>query len=244
MGTLEQLYESGLNETEAKVYLYVLENGLTSPPVLAKGTGVLRTNCYNVLQSLQAKGLIEEHKKGTRKAYLASDPAALLRALEKKKEATERLLPDLRALYTTQKNKPKVRFYDGLEEVKEIYAQVVTAEEVFGIGSIKSLASLDPAFWLHILKEYKKNNVIFHDILTNVSAEKESEEMQRVLGGLYDFRLLPKEEGDQPTDTLIFGDNVALITLQEPIFGTVLTSPLLAKTFRVMWRTMHRSLRS
>jgi len=35
---------------------------------------------------------------------------------------------------------------------------------------------------------------------------------------------------------------VALITLEEPIFGTVLTSPLLAKTFRVMWRAMHRSL--
>ncbi len=134
MSTIEQLKESGLNETEAKVYLYVLENGLTAPPLLAKGTGILRTNCYSVLQSLQAKGLIEEHVKGARKAYLACDPAALLRALERKKEVTERLLPDLRALYTTQKNKPKVRFYDGLDEVKEIYAQVVTAEEVFGIG--------------------------------------------------------------------------------------------------------------
>jgi len=88
----------------------------------------------------------------------------------------------------------------------------------------------------------KKNNVIFHDILTHSSDTGEGAQMKSTLGSLYDHALLPKEEGDQPTDVLIFGDHVALITLSDPIYGTVLESTLLAQTFRTIWRTMRRGV--
>ena len=238
----DQLHEAGLNETESRIYLYLLENGLTAPPQIAVGTNILRTNTYNALQKLELKGLVEQRSSGKRKAYLASNPTALVRLLEKRRERVEQLLPDLQALQTTQKNKPKVRFYDGLAEVKDIYWQATIAEEVFGIGSTKSLATLDPEFWSHFLRECKKHSVIFHDILTYESGSKESSEMREILGGLYDFALLDKSHGDQPTDILVFGDNIALITLEEPIFSTVLNSPLLAKTFRIVWSTMKKGL--
>ena len=243
MELLEQLRNLGLNESEGRVYLCLLENGLSTPPKLAKSTGIMRTHCYNILVSLTHKGLVEDHKVGKRKSYLAVDPTALIRAIDKKREEAERLLPYLRALYTIQKNKPKVHFYDGLEEVKQIYLQAAQAEEVFGVGSTKSLAALDHQFWIRFLKQCKTNGVIFHDILTYSSGAGEGNEMSGILGALYDYELLPREAGDQPTDILIFGDNIALVTLEEPIFGTLLFSPLLARTFRVIWRIMHKGVR-
>jgi len=50
----------------------------------------------------------------------------------------------------------------------------------------------------------------------------EGDKMHAILGALYDFDLLPKDAGDQPTDILIWGERVALMTLEAPIFGTVL----------------------
>ncbi|PIR45075.1 MAG: hypothetical protein COV10_00930 [Candidatus Vogelbacteria bacterium CG10_big_fil_rev_8_21_14_0_10_51_16] len=242
MITPAQFSEIGLNESEGRVYLYLLEHGLSTPPQVAKGTGIMRTNTYHLLAELVVKGLVEERKEGKRKTYLAADPAALLRLLDEQRERVERFLPDLRALHATQKNKPKVRFFDGLAEVKRIYEEASRAEEVHGIGSTKSLAALDPAFWAAFLRDCKKNGVVFHDILTHPSGAEEGNEMHLVLGGLYDHGLLPKTCGDQPTDILIWGDQVALITLEEPIFGTVLTSPLLAQSFRIIWRTMRQGL--
>ena len=242
MALLEQLKDFGLNESEAKVYLYLLEEGQCTPPKIAKGVGIIRTNSYNVLETLRNMGLVEEHLQGKRKAYLAADPTSLLRSVEQKKETLERLLPDLRALHTVQKNKPKVRFYDGWGEVKEIYLQAAEREEVFGLGSAKSISNLEKDFFAKFLKKLKSRNVIFHDILTHDSGSAEGAQMLASLGALYDYRLLPKSQGDQPTDILIWGDNVALITLAEPIFGTVLTSPLLSKTFRVIWATMKHGL--
>lgn len=66
--------------------------------------------------------------------------------------------------------------------------------------------------------------------------------MQSILRGLYEARYLPSEHQDFPTDLLIWKDNVALITLQEPIFGTILTNPLLAKTFRIIFSNLWKGL--
>lgn len=242
MNIHNELKEAGLHPSESTVYLYLLENGLSTPPQIAKATKIARTNCYHIFQSLKEKGLIEEQTKGKRKVYLANDPESIARSLERKKEAINRLLPDLRALYTTQKNKPKIRFYDGLEQIKEIYRQTLSAKEVFGIGSTEQLSNLDPNFFSSYLKDLQTRGVVFHDLLSHASKEKSGPEMQSILKGLYELRYLPKEHHDFPTDILIWDNNVALITLEEPIFGTILTNPLLSKTFKIMFEVMWKSI--
>jgi len=230
-----QLKELNLTGSESKIYLYLLEQGLSTPPQIAHGTGIARTNCYNILSSLKDNGLIEEQEKGKRKAYIASDPEALLRSLQTKKEAVERLLPDLRALYTVQKNKPKIRFFDGFEQVKEIYWQATNTDKLLALGSTKHLTDNDPKFFLAWEKKMKDNGVVLQDLITNPSKSVGMNETQAILKGLYDFRLLPEKYSDFPTDILVWNDNIALITLKEPIFGTVITSALLAQTFRFIF---------
>lgn len=236
-----QLKDVGLHESETAVYLYLLEQGISTPPQVAKGTGIARTHCYGILRALMEQGLVEEQTRGKRKAYIASDPAALLRTVERKREAITRVLPDLRARYTTRKNKPKIRFADGVEEVEEIYRQTTEAKEVFGIGSTAQFQRAHAEFFSEYQRLLKERGVVFHDTLSSASAET-ANAFRSVLGGLYDAKFLPQSYGELQTDVLIWDDNVAIIVLEEPIFGTVLTSTPLAATFRTLFKVLRDRL--
>lgn len=240
MNITDDLRQFGLHKSEIRIYLYVLENGLSTPPVIAKGTGIARTNCYNILHELKEKGLLVEQEKQKRRAYLAADPDALLRSLEEKRELVNRMLPDLRGLYTVQKNKPKIKFYEGFEQVKNVYVQTlsVTDKKIFGLGSTKELSNLDPHFFQKYMEAMKDQSIILQDILSHDSGEQAAPSTKKIMGALYDVKLLPLKYQELPTDILLWDDTIALITLREPIFATVLASPLLAKTFRIILSVM------
>lgn len=240
----DQLKKLNLTKSESKVYIYLLEQGLSTPPQIARGTGIARTNSYNILAKLKDDGLIEEQERGKRKAYIASDPEALLRAIQKKKEAVERLLPDLRALYTVQKNKPKIRFYDGFEQVKEIYWQATNTDKLLALGSTKHLTDKDPNFFRKFEQALKDKKVFLQDLITKPSEKIGVEETKQILKGMYDFQLLPEKYTDFPTDILVWNNNIALITLTDPIFGTVITSDLLAQTFRYIFEMVREGIKN
>lgn len=238
MTTEQTLHDLGLHKSEITVYLFLLENGLSTPPQIARGTNIARTNCYNILESLETKDLIEEQIQGKRKAYLASDPGALLRSWERKKELVERALPDLRALYTTQKNKPKIRFYEGVDGIQEIYHQTLSAKKLHGISSTEQMRTLMPDFFDAYLLDLVRHKIVLRDLLSDASRKIVGPQTKKVLGDLYDMRYFPSGYEDFPTDMLIWDDHVALITFEEPIFGTVLTNATLARTFVILFETM------
>ena len=63
------LRELGLGKNEIKIYLFLLERGLSSPPEIAQGTKIAITNSYHILAKLKAEGLLLEQKTGKRKKY-------------------------------------------------------------------------------------------------------------------------------------------------------------------------------
>src|SRR6185436_11897689 len=125
-----QLKEVGLKKNEAEIYLFLLQNGISTPPVIAKGTNIARTNCYNILNSLIEKDVVEKIQKGKREAFIARDPETLKLNIKKRLESLDRMLPDLRASYVVQKNKPVFTFFEGWQEVKRLYEQSLEAEEI------------------------------------------------------------------------------------------------------------------
>ncbi len=232
----------GLKKNESEVYLYILQNGLSTPPQIAKGTGILRTNCYNILQTLKEKDVVEEQKKGSRRVYIVRDPESLKLSLERKIEAVDRILPNLRSLYITQKNKPIIRFYDGFEEVKKIYTTLTKAESVYSLGSTEKLRALDPKFFAQFVEKLEKNKVIFKDILTASSKQYSVKTIKEIRNNLHQIKFIPEKYTDTSTDILIWENNIALISLDEPIFGTVITNKNLAHTFKVILSIIWDSL--
>jgi sugar-specific transcriptional regulator TrmB len=237
MDISQQLKSLGLNRSEITIYLFLLENGISTPPVVSRGTKIARTNCYNIFQSLREKNLITKSSPAGKTSYMACDPESLLRNWERKKEALALLVPDLRSLYTIQKNKPKIQFFDGINQVFEIYQMSLKSKQVLAIGSTMQLQTRFPDFTTAYFKEVKKRGIVFNDILTYNSSSV-AIQAKEMLKGLYEYKLLPEEHQDLPTDILIWENNIALITLEDPVFGTVLTNRLLSKTFHMIFNIM------
>lgn len=231
---IKNLKEIGLKQNESEIYLFLLQNGISTPPQISKGTGIARTNCYNILNSLKDKDVVEEEHRGKKNVYLARNPSSLKLNLEKRLESASRLVPDLEALYIVQKNKPSFRFYSGWKEVKDIYEMTLSSKEICVVGSIEGFKSLDEKFFLSYTKRISEKEIIFHEIVPDASKVITGMVMQNLIKQNYSVSLIPKEYGLLQTDILIWNDNIALITLEEPIFGTIITSPQLARTFKTL----------
>lgn len=233
-----ELSEAGLRKPEIALYLYLLKKGVSSPAVLGKGTGLLRANIYNVLRSLQEKGLVGRTAKGKRFEYYANDPASIVSILETRKEAIVRALPDLRALYQSELNKPAIKFYYGLQEVKELFSRVEHAKEILFIVPTNFLFEKYPKFFQELREDLAQQKIFVRDILTQQSGVDISKKTRDAMHGYYDFRLFAQKYEDMPTAIRIWNDNVALVTFDEPCFATVLTQKSLAKTFKVIFENM------
>jgi len=239
----EQLKHSGLRDNEIAVYLYLLSQGLSTPPRIAQGTRIARPNCYKVLEALKEKGLINEQQKGKRKAYIANDPSALIHAMQIRTEAMSQLLPDLRALYIAQKNKPSIRFFDGAEQVKEIFYEILEAKEVFGVASTKKLyAALSPQFFKTYIKQMREKNIFLRDILTTDSVPTSAPTPIGILKNLYEYRVLSEKMGDIPVDILIWNNKVAFLSVEAPVFGTLIENAAIAQMMKIMFELSWQQL--
>lgn len=234
-----ELSALGLSKSEIAVFIFLLKNGQSSPAQIASGTGIQRPHCYGILESLTAKGLVNAQGiKNKRKTFLARDPQALVEAMRAKQEAVERILPDLRNLYAGHKNKPRIQFFDGAEEVKIVYRLSLQSEAVLGIGSTERIRKAMPDFLEWYLKEVRKRGIVFKDILSGPSATKAVPLAKEIAKALYDAKTLTEKEGEASMDILIWNDSVGFVTFDEPIFGTVVT----CKPFAAMFRTLFGAL--
>ncbi len=83
-----------LNIYEAKIYTSLLSRGISSAGELADISGVPRSRCYDVLESLEKKGFVMM-KIGKPIKYIAIAPEEVLETLKKNAKKEERRLVDL-----------------------------------------------------------------------------------------------------------------------------------------------------
>lgn len=127
MGYEKQLMDAGLSEKESKVYLASLELGPETAQNIAKKAGINRVTTYVQIESLKGKGLMSEFEKGKKTFYSAETPDrldTLLNAMESdlsfKREELQKVIPALGELFAGAGERPKVRFYEGVEGTKAI----------------------------------------------------------------------------------------------------------------------------
>lgn len=241
MDISSSLLKIGLTKSETKIYLYLLEQGISTPPQIAKGTKIQRTNTYNVLRSLTDKSLIKAQTVSSRKAYIARDPETLVTEVEQKKKAITKLVPELRMLYKAQVHKPQIQFFEGWEEVKNVYISCLEAKQIISAGSPGQLMQTDPKFFAWYNKALSKKKVIYYDII-NTASKKTIPETKKFLGQLYQAKVIPAKFQSIPTDILVWNDKVAIISLDQPIFGTVLVNANVAKSFEIIFSLLWEQL--
>ncbi len=204
---------AGLNQSEITVYLYLLENGLSSPPDVSHGTKITRTNCYNILNELISKGLIQQIENGLKKNYCANEPASILKYIENKKQAVELIMPQLREISFGHKYLPKCKYHNGLAGIQEILFYTMHGQEVISLGFSEILSSRHPT-----LSQWYKNELAARSVTINeIMIKQENLDVQN------DNKFLPM---------LIWNNKIAFIALSDRPWGLVITNSLIAGTIR------------
>ncbi|MBU4431940.1 hypothetical protein KKD60_01575, partial [Patescibacteria group bacterium] len=128
----KELKNLGLAEKEAKVYLATLELGQSTVQKISEKAKVNRATTYVVIESLIQKGLMSSAYENKKQYFYAESPEKLnllfreqAMEIQKKQEYLDRILPNLKALKSRDKEGPTVRYFEGKEGMRAI------AEEIF-----------------------------------------------------------------------------------------------------------------
>ncbi len=138
----------GLTEKESRVYLALLELGEATIGAIAKKSAIKRTTLYDVVENLKKSGLVGSVKKGKKSLYFAEDPRTLEGKLEEKRESLQKMLPELLSIANFLDNKPKIRFYEGKEGIKEVYKDTLKHkdQELLAWVSEEAVSAFDLEF--------------------------------------------------------------------------------------------------
>ena len=189
------------------------------------------------------KGLITYHEKGRRKSYLTKDPDAFVQQLELRKKTMKALLPDLRAMRKTIPTKPSIQFYEGVDAVKDLFTEMLSCEEkvIYGVASTQKLFdAFGHDFFRWWGKKMNKAKITLYDLLSPDSVENASQLATSNIQSYYEFKGLPAEFGEIAADYLVWDDKVALISIEEPIFATVVDNAAIAETMKILCKTAWR----
>ncbi|OGL73903.1 hypothetical protein A3D72_00245 [Candidatus Uhrbacteria bacterium RIFCSPHIGHO2_02_FULL_57_19] len=239
MLTAKQLVHLGISENEARVYLAALEMGPATAQQIARKTGLSRVTSYAMIDSLTARGLVSSVEKEKKRLFAAESPERLKSLLKTQKaalEAREReldsFLPELKALAAGAKEKPTVRFYEGLEGLETMRQDLLRFRDI----RIDSVMARDDYFRvvpeasrIDYRKKMVANNIDSRTIFTFSEPYKPSElvaaEIRQVPSGKFPFA----------AELAVYDDRVAILTYKTKPIGVVIYSKDIAETFRALF---------
>ena len=125
----EVLPQNGLTEKEAKIYLAALESGEATAAHIAMKAHLERPTVYAILEKMKEKGLVTQSKRRGVLYFAALPPQILIDRMKRSAEGAERALPLLLELAYSSPLKPRIRFYEGMDGLKEIMRQISFSKE-------------------------------------------------------------------------------------------------------------------
>ena len=144
MDVEEILKNVGFKDKKARVYRACLELGQANAQEIAKKAEVERTSVYALLDSLEKEGLLSITLKKKTEYFIPASPQKLVELLQEKAELMEKYLPLFVSLYKSSDVRPRIRFYEDRESIKEILKDTLTCKErkIRSVSSAKDLLDL------------------------------------------------------------------------------------------------------
>ncbi|MFA6587934.1 MAG: helix-turn-helix domain-containing protein [Patescibacteria group bacterium] len=153
------LTQIGLSEKEAVVYEALLSLGKVNMGKLLPKTPYKRGNTYDILKDLTHKGLVTETEERGKKVFMVEPPdrfKILLEEQEKLIQQQDRILKtsfnSIASAYRLAMNKPGVRFFEGLDGIKEVLEDTLIDNK-----EKKLLTFSDVAGYAKYLKDWNTN---------------------------------------------------------------------------------------
>ena len=224
----------GLDESQFKVYEAALILGESGMQDLARRSGVKRTSIYTFIDELKEKGFIVETKRNKRKVYSAVDPLNVLEAQKNKMLEFEKIIPQLKAIHNISNIKPKVTYYEGVEGIETVYADMLKDKrEILAFEDLEQMKKVLPkSFYDYFPSERAKKGIAFKSISRDSEITRDFVKSNIRL--LRESKLIKSEE--LKTEINIYGNKVAVMSFKEHLpFCVLVEDENIAQTLRVLW---------
>jgi sugar-specific transcriptional regulator TrmB len=240
--------EIGLSENTHRVYLNLLENGATSARMLSEHLNIPRPTIYDSLNILKQKGLVIEKKESSKKIFQVDDIKNLPRLIKNKIESLEQekndldlILPEL--LNKTSSIEPKIKFYSGIEGVKQVMNDMLWYRniETYTMWSISDILDfLGENFTKELNKQRIRQSIYTKAIWPyNKKVDIRKHPYLGVGEKFYrEIRIAPKKISWNMS-YWVYADKVAFISSKKETFGFVIHSrdfaELIKTQFKMIW---------
>ncbi|MDD2566278.1 MAG: helix-turn-helix domain-containing protein [Candidatus Gracilibacteria bacterium] len=119
------LSKIGLSELESKVYLDLLENGVSSIIDISSRTKFHRPIIYKLIPVLKESGLISEVLKGKRKVFKAESPEHLKNLFDNLSKNFNYMIPELQDIYEATDSRPSIKILEGKKGIKDVFEDIL-----------------------------------------------------------------------------------------------------------------------
>jgi len=238
----------GLSAKEADVYLALLELGHSSVMQIAKKAGINRTTGYDILDALINKRLVSQSKKGHKTMFIAEEPENLIKFLEiqqskwnQRVEKAKNALPQIKLIYNPVGIKPKVKYYEGIDGLKTIYEDSLSAK-----GMIKSLTSTEKlketlgGYAEEYFQKRAKNKIYIRAIVPTDDYGIYLKKVQNKY--LREIKLVPKDKFSMSLEIYIYNNKVAFNSFKER-FAVMIESKDIAEAISKLYELAWESAR-
>jgi sugar-specific transcriptional regulator TrmB len=243
-----KLTDIGLSEKEAGVYISLLELGRGTVSQICRGANINRTTGYDILDSLSAKGLVIISGKEPKQEYSAESPENLSRFITKdikqKHEAlkkTEDLIPQLKSIHNMT-DRPRVRFYEGIEGLIEVYEDTLTSHEpIRAYATVDDMHAALPNYFPKYYKRRAGNGISIRAIIpkTEIGLERGTHDKEEARESAF----VPADKFYFSPEINIYDNKVMIASLREKL-GIIIESAEIAdamkKIYELAWAEAKR----
>lgn len=218
----------GLTRNEVNVYLELLRAGSSMAKGISKLTNMHRTSVYSCLQRLHRKGLVSMTTADGKTYFEAVDPEKLLSLLKEREERLRTVLPELKKLKNTNfYTKHEVQYFKGKQGLKTVFDEILQkGEDYCGWGPEREIEKLLKHYFVYYIRErLRKKMKVKLVYFENTRGEEYTK------NPLIYVRYLPQSMYE-PTAHRVYGDNVAIILLEEDPLCIVIRNKAIAETYR------------
>jgi sugar-specific transcriptional regulator TrmB len=244
----ETLISLGLSKREVGVYVALLELGHGTVTQISRKAGINRTTGYDILDALAHKSLARLSGKEPKEEYVAESPEKLVALLDERLVETQKqlqvakeFLPQLKAMHTVA-DRPQVRFYEGIEGLKEVYEDTLTSSEpIRAYANIDDMHKTLPGYFPEYYKRRAGRGIAIRGIVPETKtslaqAEFNAEEKREIA-------FVPPDKYNFSPEINIYDNKVMVASWREKL-GIIIESgeisDAMKKIFELAWAEAKR----
>ncbi|MFH1218266.1 MAG: helix-turn-helix domain-containing protein [Candidatus Peregrinibacteria bacterium] len=230
---LQILKSLGLNEKESRIYLSCCELSTAEVSKIARKAKLNRVTTYDILEKLKQKGLVSYHIKKKIKYFSPTTPETLLEEFEKRTNDLRVALPKFKRL-TGEIHHPRVRYFEGIEGIKAIYADTLSSKtEILNFSNSAEIREQWPTYDKDYVSARAKKRIF----LKGISPKDKAGEIVQTEDEKYYRKILlvPTSQFNFTNEINIYDDKVSIISFKDELIGMIIESVEIANSQRAIF---------